>query len=130
MEGHGDHGTDLSQINGDHSVIVSHIRRVQLPVLFLSSMNLVELSYGLIRLPDGGQAGGLRGHDIDSDPEIRTELLHAGPHEFHHLVFHIAVSKHFTDNGKGHILRAHSLYRFAGEVDSHHAGHVDVIGLV
>ena len=93
-------------------------------------MNLVELLDFLIRHPDGGQAGGLRGHHVNADTEISAQGRNAGTHELHYLVFHIAVFEDRADDGQRHVLRAHALHRFAGKINTYHAGHFNVIGLV
>ena len=130
MEGHGDHGTHLGQIHGDHTVIVSHFPRCQFHIVLFPAVNLVEFPDLAVRLPDRGQAGGLGGHHIHADTEIRTQGGHAGTHKLHHLIFHISVGKHGPDNGQRHILGAYAPDRFPGQIHAHHAGHIDVIGLV
>ena len=72
MERHGDHRADSTEINLDHAVVVSHVGRSQLLIILLSSVNLIELADGLVGLPDGGKTGGLCGHDIHANTEIRA----------------------------------------------------------
>ena len=82
-----------------------------------------------ICLPDGGQAGGLSGHNVHADTEISTQLGHARAHKLHNFIFHIAFGKDCADNGQSHILRTDTLCRLAGQIDGNHAGHIDVVGL-
>ena len=82
-----------------------------------------------IGLPDGGQAGGLSGHNVHADTEISTQLGHARAHKLHNFIFHIAFGKDCADNGQSHILRTDTLCRLAGQIDGNHAGHIDIVGL-
>ena len=70
MEGHGDHGPDLRQVKHDHSVIIGGLSGSQLLIFVLPAVDLIEILDLIVRRPDGGQAGGLRGHHVDADPEI------------------------------------------------------------
>ncbi len=93
-------------------------------------MDLIELLCLRIGRPDGGEAGGLGGHDIDADPEILTEGGDAGAYEFHDLILYEAVSEYCADDGQGHVLRTYAADRCPCQVDSHYLRALDVIGLV
>ena len=56
---------------------------------------------------------------------IRKSMVkvgHAGAHKLHHLVFHIAVGKHRTDDGQRHVLRADARAGRSGQIHAHHTG--------
>ena len=83
---------------------------------------------GGVGFPDGGPAGGLGGHDVDAVAVFHGQLGHAGAHELHHLVLHIAVGIHRAADGQGHVLGAHAGAGFAVQVDQDDAGTGHVIG--
>ena len=70
MEGKGDHGLHLREIDVDHGVVVSYVGGSQLLVVLGTAMNLEMLSGNLVSEPDGGQAGGLGGHNVDTVTEV------------------------------------------------------------
>ena len=72
MEGHRNHRAHLIQIHYNHAIIICHLTGIQFCVLFLTSMDFIEFFNLMIRLPDGGQAGGLSSHNINTDTEIGT----------------------------------------------------------
>ena len=84
----------------------------------------------VVGLPDGGQAGGLGGHDVDADAVIHGQVRHAGADELQDFVFHEAVSIHVRRTGqwprRGDPRPGPGL---AGEVDQHHLRGGDVIGV-
>ena len=93
-------------------------------------MDFIKFPDLLIRFPDGGKTGGLCGHYINTDPEVRTQLLHARSHKFHDLIIHIAVCKGRPDNGKRHVLRTYAFHRLAIQIDTYYLRHFDIIRLV
>ena len=72
MEGHGDHGTDPGKIHHDHSVIIGCLSGFQLLICIRPPMNLIKITDGVIRLPYRRKTGGLGGHHINADPEVRA----------------------------------------------------------
>ena len=72
MEWHCDHWFDLTEVNLDHSIIVSHIPRIQLFVCLRSSMDRIEILYLFIGSPDRGKAGRLGRHNVHADTEINA----------------------------------------------------------
>ena len=81
VEGQGDHGLHLAQINGDHPVVVSRVSRMQGRIVIFTLMRSVETSGFLVSFPDGGKAGGLGGHHVDTVAEVDRQLLDAGAYE-------------------------------------------------
>src|SRR5699024_4340402 len=130
MERHGDHRLDLAQVHINTSVIICHSPRIQLFVIFTSSMDLVELLDLLVCRPDRGQAGRLCCHNVDADTEVSAQLLHARSDELHYLVIHIAILKYRSDDRKRNVLRSYALHRLAVQIDRDHARHLDIISLV
>ena len=130
MERHGDHWTDLVELDPDTAVVIRSRFRSEHGVVFRPSVCFIPSFCDFIGLPDGGKAGRLRGHDIDPDAEIRREIGYARPHKFHDLVFDIAFFKHGADDGQRHILRADAGQRLSGHIDSDHFRQRNVIGFV
>ena len=130
MERHGNHRTHLGQIHLDHAVIVRCFTGIKLFIICLPSMDFIKFLNHTVRLPDRGQAGGLRSHNVNADAEIGAQRRHTGTYKFHHLIFHISVLEYGANNGKSHVLRAYAFYRSACQVYAHHSGHIDVISLV
>ena len=110
MKRHGDHGTDLVQIHLYETVIVGYLTGIQLLIIFRTSMNLIKLTDLVVGLPDGGQAGGLCSHDINTDTEISTQGCHAGTYELHYFIFHITIFEYGTDDRQCHVLRTDTLH--------------------
>ena len=130
MEWHRNHRLDFAQIHIHHAVIISRRSWVQFLIVLRPSMNLIEFPNLLIRLPNRRQTGCLCGHNVNSNTEIRTQLLHARTYELHDLIIHISISKCSSDDCKRHILRTYSLHGFAVQINPYHAGHLDIIGLI
>src|SRR5699024_4881263 len=110
----GDHGLHGGEVDGDHTVIVRALAggqdlkvRRTLDVFVVGADNVVGL-------PDGGQAGGLGGHDVDADAVVGAEGGHAGADEFQDLVLHQSLGEGCADQGDGHILGTHALAGLAG----------------
>ena len=127
MERHGDHRLDLGKIDLYNAVVVSYRTGSKFLVCCGTIVCLVPLLYGIICLPDGGQAGGLCGHNVDADSEIRGQLGYAGAHELHHLILYITLLEGCADDGKRHILRAYAPCHLALEVDRYHAGTCHIV---
>ena len=92
-------------------------------------MDLVKFLDLVIRLPDGGQTGGLCSHNVNADSEICAQSRNSRPYKFHYFILHIAAAKYFSYDRKSHILRAYSLNRLSGQINSHNSRHINVIGL-
>ena len=130
MERKGDHRADAGKIDLDAAVIVCDVCRIQLLKLSASVMLAEERLRGRIGSPDGGQAGGLRRHDINTVPVIRGHAGYARAHELHYLILDIAVLEDRALDRECNIVWADEWLWLAGEVDGHHARISDVIGLL
>ena len=127
MEWHCDHWSDLTEVDLDHSVIISNIPRIQFFVCLWSSVDRIEILYLFIGSPDGGQAGCLGRHNIHTDTEINAQVRHTRPYKFHDFILHIAFIKHFTDNGKGNVLRSNPFLWCSGQVNAYNARHINIV---
>ena len=87
------------------------------------------LLHRAVGFPDGGQAGGFGGHHVDADAVVHGQARDAGAGELQDLVLHKAVFIHGAAEGDGHVVGAHPLGGGTGEVDQHHLGGGDVIGV-
>ena len=129
MERHCDHGFDLIQIHFHTTIVISDLSRIQFFILFASAVNCIILFNLVICSPDRGQAGGLCGHNIHADTEIRTQIGYARSHKFHYFILHIAIGKYFSDNGQSHVLRTYARSWRPGQIDCHYLRHIDIVGL-
>ena len=130
MERKRDHRTDAGKIDLDAAVIVCDICRIQLLKLCTSVMLVKERLRCGIGSPDGGQAGGLGGHDIDAVSIIGGHAGYARAHELHYLILHITVLENRALDRKCDIVRTDEWLWLTGEVDGYHARISDVIGLL
>ena len=91
----------------------------------------LQVSAGvLVRAPDGGEAGRLRRHDVDSVAVIRRHAGDAGADELHDLVLHIAVLEDRADDRERDVLRADKRRRTALEIYGNDLGVVDIVGIL
>ena len=130
MEGHSDHRTDLIQLYADNTVIVSYRCRIQFFEILASSVDIIEFFNFIISSPDGGQTGGLRSHNIDTDTIIRAQGRYTWSHKFHNFIFYIAIAKYSTDDSQSHILRSYARNGGTGHIDRHNPRHMDIVSLV
>ena len=129
VERKGDHRFDGGQVDIDAAVIVGDVSRGQFLVVVSPAVFFEERFRVLIGLPDGGQAGGLGGHDIDTVAVVGRHALDAGADEFHDLVLDEAVLEDRADDCKSNVLRADEGLGFAVEVDGHDAGVGDIVSV-
>ena len=129
VEGQRSHGLDLRKVDGDHAVVVSALLGMQGLVGLRTSVDGQILLDSAVGLPDGGQAGGLSGHDVDADPVIHGQVLDAGADELQDFIFHKAVLIGRAAQGNGHVVGTHALGRLAGQVDHHDLGGGNIIGV-
>ena len=130
MERQGDHRLDLVQLDGDHLVIPGFSARMQLSIVLRAAVRLKEAARDLVRLPDGGQAGRLRRHDVDAVAEIDGQICDAGAAELQHAVVDKAAGERFLHKRNGNVVRADAAARRTGHVYENDLGHVDVPGVL
>ena len=123
VEGQGDHGLDLAQIDGDHPVVIGHLCRMQGRVVLRPLVGGVEALGLLVRLPDGGKTGGLGGHHVHAVAEVDGQLTDAGTHELQYLIIHKAAFKGGLYQRDGHVVGANAPAGLAGEIHHHHLRH-------
>ena len=84
----GDHALLGAQIHGNHGIVVGHGARLELFVCLGPAMHLKVILHLVVRDPDGTEASGFGGHDINTVAEVDGQLLYAGAGKFQHLVLH------------------------------------------
>ena len=129
MERQGDHGLDARQVDLDTAVVVGDIGRLELTIVVAAAVHGQKRMRVLIGGPDGGEAGGLGGHDVDAVAVVGRHARNAGAHELHDLVLNVALGKDGADDGKRHIVRADAGTRGAREVDGDNAGIGNIVGV-
>ena len=129
MERQRNHRLHRTHIHIYHSVIISYFRRIQLSVLFSSSVQGKECLCILIRLPDRRQAGSLCGHHVNAVAEIRGHGSNPRTYKFHHLILHITALVHGSDDSQGNILRSYSRRRLSVQIDGYHSRIIHIIGV-
>ena len=130
VEGQGDHGLHLAQVDGDHLIIVGVLAGMQGLVVLRPLVGLVEAPGDLVGLPDGGQTRGLGGHHVDAIAEVDGQALDAGACKLQNAVVHKAAFKGGLHQGDGHVVGADALPGLAGEIHQHHLGHGGVPGVL
>ena len=78
--------------------------------------------------PDGGPAGGLRGHNVNGVPKFGTEFRHTGAYKLHDLVLYIAAFIHCPHNGQSNILRSYSGPGLAVQINGDGLRALEIIG--
>ena len=129
MEGQGHHGLDGGQVHADAAVEAGGLVVTQLGVIVGAAVHGQVIAHLVVRGPDGGQAGGLGGHDVDTAAVFHGKARHAGTGEFHDPVLDEAVLEHRADKGDGDVLRAHAGTGSVLQPDQNHFGTGHVIGL-
>ncbi len=130
MEGERDHALDLAEVKRDHAVVISDVLRIELPESLGTAVDAVILFDLGVGLPDGGEAGGLGGHNVDAVPEVIGQILDARADELHDLVLYEAVCKGRLYEGERNVVRADALLGLAGDVNKDYLGRVDVPGVL
>ncbi len=129
MEGQGHHGLDGGQVHADAAIEAGGLVVTQLGVIIGPAVHGQVIAHLVVRGPDGGQTGGLGGHDVDTAAVFHGKARHAGTGEFHDPVLDEAVLEHRADKGDGDVLRAHAGTGSVLQPDQHHFGTGHVIGL-
>ena len=93
-------------------------------------MGFQRLFHRFIGAPDGTEAAGFRGHNVDAAAVVHGQIGHAGAKELHDAVFHGALGERRANQGNGHVLGTHAGPGRTGEVDGNDPGIGDIIGLV
>ena len=129
MEGQRDHTLNLAQVDMDNAVVISAVFGLQLLKVF-GTADIFVIGLDLfVGDPDGGQAGGLGGHNVHADTEVTGQLLHTGADELQNLVLHVAVGEGCGNQSDGHVLRADALLGLAVQIDHNHFGSGHVVGI-
>ena len=87
------------------------------------------LLHGLVGLPQRGETGGLGGHDVDAVAKVDGQFFDAGAGEFEDFILDKAAREGGFDKRDGDVVRTDAVTRFAGEVDQHDFGALDVVGV-
>ena len=130
MERKRDHGLDGGQIDLHAAVIVSYLCRIQLLERLASVMLLQEGLGVCIGSPDGGQTGGLGGHNVDAVPVVCGHGGYARSDELHYLVLHIAVLVDSTADSQGNVVGSNEGLGLAGQIDGNNARISHIVGLL
>ncbi len=130
MERQRDHRLDLAQVDFDDGVIVSHVIRGDDCEVFRTAVIGVEMLHDVVGFPDGGKAGRLSRHDIDTRAEVHGKGLDAGAGEFEDLVLDETVFENRLDQVNSDVMRADTRAGRSGQVDEHDLRVRDVVGVV
>ena len=129
VEGERDHGLHSGEVNFNEGVVVRTLRRSLRLELIPTAQNIQVLPGDIIGGPNGGEAGCLRGHDVDAGAVIHGEALHTGAEELQNGIFDNALPEGGADQGQRHVLRTGAGTRRAGEMDCDDLGIGDIVGL-
>ncbi len=126
----GYHGLLAGEVHGYHRIVICHCTGPELLVSLRTVMHLEVLFYLLIGDPNGAEAGGFGGHDIDAVTEVYGQFLYAGTCELKHLVLYETAFEGSLDKGDSHIMRADAPLGLTLEPYQHHLGCLDVPGVL
>ena len=124
MERERNHGFHLIKVDMNHAVIVCDLAGLKLFIIIGTLMCLEESTGGFIGLPNGGEAGGLGGHDINAVTEVNGEICDAGAYEFEYAVIYEAGSKGCSDKSDSHVVGTDALLGLTGEINHDDLGHI------
>ena len=130
VEGQGNHRLHLAQIHLDDAVIVCAVSRGQGLVFAAAAMGFQRFFHCLVGAPDGAEAAGLRGHNVDAAAVVHSQIGYTGAKELHDAVFHGALGERRANQGNGYVLGTDAGPGCAGEVDGNDPGIGDVIGFI
>ena len=80
------------------TVVVGDLGRIQFLVLVAAAVDAQETLGVFVGAPDGGQAGGPGGHDVDAVAIVGTHAGDTGADKLHNAVLHIAALEHRADD--------------------------------
>ena len=123
------HGENLGEVHAHAAVVVGHVSRGELLVVFTATVSCKERMSVLVGGPNRGQARGLGRHDVDAVAEIGRHGRDARAHKLHHLVLHISLCEHFANDGERHVVRADARARGTFQIYCHNAGVRHVVGI-
>ena len=122
MERQRNHGLHLIEGDVDHAVIISHLAGLEFLERFGPAIYIIIMFNLLIRFPDGGEAGGFGGHNVDAVAEFHGQVRNAGAYELKHFILYEAAFKRCRNKRKRNVMRADALLRCASEVHKHNFG--------
>ena len=128
MEGQSDHRLDRGQVDLDAHVVVRALLRRKREVGLRPAVDGERAAHRLVRLPDGGKAACLRGHDVDPVAVVDAQTGDAVAEEFQHAVFDQPPGEGRGDQRQRHVLRADARARLPGQADADDTGIGNVIG--
>ena len=129
VERHGDHRLDLREVDLDDAVVEGAFFGFKLLIGFRAAVDGEVFLNLLIRLPDGGEAGRLGGHDVDADAVVHREAGDAGSGELQNFIFDEAAVVDCAAERDGDVLRADAAGGLARQVDEDDVRHGDVVGV-
>ncbi len=130
VEGQCNHALLFGEVNLDHAVVVGYLAGFQFAVGLGTAVHGVVVLHLVVGAPDGGEAGGLGGHDLDAIAEVDGEVLDAGAGKFEHFVLDKAIVEGGFHQRDGHIVRTYALAGSAFQPYEYHFGSIDVPGVV
>ena len=122
MEGQGDHGLDPGEVQLNVLVVPGEVAGMKLFVFRLPPVGLVKAPGFPVGLPNGGEAGGFRGHNVNAVPEVDGQGGDSRPGELQHAVVDKAALKGGFHQGDGRVVGPHAPPGRAGEVNQNHLG--------
>ena len=111
------HAFNLRKINADCHIVICRLAGLELFVFLGSCVRCVEVFHRFVRLPDRGQAGGFRCHNVNADSEIHAQILHARADKFKNLVGNKSVLEDFAAKSNRNVVRTYTLFRCVFKVN-------------
>ncbi len=130
MEGQRNHWLHLIQGNLDQIIIPGSLCRIHLLICFTATQHVKTVLGCLICAPDRAEAGGFRGHNINTAAVIHGQIFYTRAKELQHCIFHRAGLKHRANQIQRHVLRANAGLGLTRQIDCDHLGISDIVSPV
>ena len=130
MERKSDHALRLIEVDGDEAVVICACAGSEFLVALRTLVSDVVTLRDLVGLPDGGEARGLGGHNVDTVAEVDGQVRKAGADELENAVLYKTVAEGFLYKSKCDVVRTDTALRLAGDIYQNHLGHVEIPGVL
>ena len=126
VEWQGNHTLLRTEVDTNHSIIISHITRLQFLIILWAIMNLIMVFHLVIGNPNTTQASSLSSHDVNTVTEVDRQLFHTRTSKLQYFVFHKAIIEDSLYQRDGNIVRTNTTTWFAFQPYKHYLWRIDV----
>ena len=109
------HRLHAAEVDGDHTVVVRAVLRMQRGKRLRPAVDGKVLRHGVVGLPYGAEAGRFRGHNVNADAVVHGQMRYGRACKLQHLVLYKAVFVHRAAQRDGNVMRPYAPGRLPGE---------------